>query len=627
MTIEPVDISTQLQSDFLTYSTAVFNRSLPDVVDGLKTAQRRVLLGLRDLNLYPTSPYSKVTRLEGHVLGAYHPQGGCAGTIINLGQHSAQRYPLTDVHGNVGGSIQTGEAVGQLVSDDGPAAARYLEVRATPLCKKVFLDEIREGVGEWRPNYDGTRTEPVRVVPVLPMLLLTGAQGITPGYSCSHLPFHLDDVINATVSFIKSPGMRDSTLLARFSHPPEPAQGGRIEKNTGVSDVILHGKGAVTAYGEWEVDDKIDWGKRSKRAGIVITRLAHGSSEAFTSRVRELFDSDKLPGLLDVADYSSRDGIRIVLVFKSTAERDAAISVLVRSTGLKHVHNVACVAVCVDGLPGTVSVRQTLTAWYTARVEYLVEVYSREGERVRGKLDKLHSLLTVLKDLDRFLGVVRKAKSKEDAVGKVVRGWGLSDELARGVIGVPVSSLIGTEIKAVEKDCEKLQSEADELERLSHPGADLDSHICAQIASLRGLGGPARSVWMTERVVETPAAQKRETGRKDAMKGEAIALGISTRAFNKWLKENLGTGDINAKWQEYVNIVGSKKSHRDDTSQPIPSRSRRRTPGGSKASVGKREKGVGGEKRRGSKRGESARNARAGHTGGNGRSGVPRDVR
>jgi DNA gyrase subunit A len=624
MTIEPVNISEQLKSDFLTYSTAVFNRSLPDVVDGLKTAQRRVLLGLRDLNLYPTSLYSKVTRLEGHVLGAYHPQGGCAGTIINLGQHSAQRYPLTDVHGNVGGSIQTGEAIGQLVSDDGPAAARYLEVRATPLCKTTYLDEIRPGVGGWRPNYDGTRTEPVRIVPILPMLLLTGAQGITPGYSCSHLPFHLDDVINATVSFIKSPGMRDSTLLARFSHPPEPAQGGRIEKNTGVSDVILHGKGAVTAYGEWEVDDGIAWGKRSKRAGIVITRLAHGSSESFTSRVRELFDSDKLPGLLDVADYSSRDGIRIVLVFKSMAERDAALPVLVRSTGLKHVHNVACVAVGVDGRPETVSVRQVLGEWYTARTKYLSEVYGeREGD-VRAKLARQQAVLGVLSGLDKFLTVVRKAKSKEDAVGKVVKGWGLSDELARYVISVPISSLIGTEIKAVEKDCEKLQSEADELERLSHPGADLDTHICAQIASLKGLGGPARSVWMTERVVETPVAGQ---SRKDVMRAEAQRLGISTRAFNKWLKGNLGTGDIDKKWKEYVNIVGSEKPHRDDTSQPVPSRSRRRTSGGSKASIGKRAKGVVGKERGSGKRGESSRTARAGHTGRNGSSGVPRAVR
>lgn len=616
MTIEPVSISAQLQSDFLTYSTAVFNRSLPDVVDGLKTAQRRVLLGLQDLNLYPTSQYSKVTRLEGHILGAYHPQGGCAGTIINLGQHSAQRYPLTDVHGNVGGSIQTGEAAGQLVSDDGPAAARYLEVRASPLCKKVFLDEIRPGLGAWRPNYDGTRAEPVRVVPVLPMLLLTGAQGITPGYSCAHIPFNFEDVINVTVSFIKSPGMRDSTLLARFSHPPEPAQGGRIEKNTGVSDVILHGKGAVTVYGEWATDDHISHGKRSKRPGIIISKLAHGSSESFTSRVRELYEQDRLPGLLDVADHSSRDGIRVVLVFKSVPERDTAVPVLVRCTGLKHVHNAACVAVGENGLPVTVNVKQILSAWYNCRVEYLSAVYAREACDVREKLARQQAVLMVLAELDKFLAVVRKAKNREDAVEKVGRGWKLSTELARYVISVPISSLIGTETEVVKRDCARLQSQVDELERLSHPGADLDTHICAQIASLRGLGGPARSVWMTEGVADTPAPV---VGRKEMMKAEAERLGISARAFNKWLRENLGTGDIDTKWREYVNIKSSGKTTSNGKIKPVPGRSRSRTPGSSKTATRKRAERVAGKERGGSKRGESASNARAGRTGRNGR--------
>ena len=104
----PVSITSELSADFLTYSTAIFNRALPDIVDGLKVAQRRVLLSLSDLRLWPDSPYCKVTRVEGHTLGSYHPQGGCAGTIINLGQESAQRYTLTDIHGNAGGSIQTG---------------------------------------------------------------------------------------------------------------------------------------------------------------------------------------------------------------------------------------------------------------------------------------------------------------------------------------------------------------------------------------------------------------------------------------------------------------------------------------------------------------------------------------
>jgi DNA gyrase subunit A len=610
MRTESVDISKQLKEDFLSYSTAIFNRSLPDVVDGLKTAQRRVLLGLQDLNLVPTSSYSKVTRLEGHALGTYHPQGGCAGTIINLGQHSAQRYPLTDIHGNVGGSIQTGDSAGQLVSDDGPAAARYLEVRATPLCKTAYLDEIRNGVGEWRPNYDGTRTEPVRIVPVLPMLLLTGAQGITPGYSCSHIPFYLDDVINATISLIKTPGIRDSTFLSRFSHPPEPPQGGRIEKNTGLQDVILQGKGSITAYGNWAVEDGIKWGKRSKRPGIVVTRLAYGSSESFTHRVRELFDGDKLPGLLDVADHSSRDGIRVVLVFKSAPERDYALGILIKSTGLRYTHNVACVAVGVDGKPVTTSAKDTIREWYKARVNYLTEVYTKETEVIKTKLGRLQALVAVLSDLDKFINIVRKAKSKEDAIAKVEKTWKLSNELSRYVISVPISNLIGTETKIVKEDCARLQSQVDELERLSHPGADLDAHICAQIASLRGLGAPARSVWMMDRVADTPSTTKSEPTRKDRMREEASQLGISTRTFNKWLRESLSEGgDVETKWQEFKKHgkINPLKSPQHDKTQPVSRKPRSSSARSSKTSVGKRTERSAGKERRGSNRSTSTK--------------------
>ena len=297
------------------------------------------------------------------------------------------------------------------------------------------------------------------------------------------------------------------------------------------------------------------------------------------------------------------------MFFKSVDERDGALPVLVRCTGLKHVHNVACVAVGVDGRPVTVSVRQVLTAWYTARTEYLSAVYGEEARGVRAKLARQQAVLSVLTGLDKFLAVVRKARSREDAIREVGKKWKLSDELARHVIGVPISSLIGTEIKIVEKDCARLQSQVDELERLSHPGANLDTYICAQIAPLRGLGGPARSVWVSDRVVETPAPNVGGTGRREVMKAEAERLGISTRAFNKWLRENLGAGDIDSKWREYVNIRGSEKTASDGKTQSVPGRSRSRTPGSGKTATRKRAERVVGEERRSSKRGKSASNA------------------
>jgi DNA gyrase subunit A len=610
MSITTVSIVDELKHDFLSYSTAIFNRSLPDIVDGLKVSQRRVLLALKDLDLTPSSSYCKVTRVEGHTLGTYHPQGNCSGTIINLGQQSAQRYTLTDLHGNAGGSIQTGEYAGQMVSDDSPAAARYLEVRSTLISQKLYIEQVIKGVGEWRDNYDGSNQEPVRIIPLLPTLLLTGTQGIASGYACSHISWPLSDVANATIAWIKSPKMRDRTLAGKFTHPPEPPQGGRIARDEGVTQALLTGKGAVTSYGQWAKDDSILWGKRSKRPGLIITRLAQGSSERFLDKVRELAEAEKLPGLVDASDHSSRDGIRIVLVFKTAENRDLSIPCLVKNTGLKHVHNVSCVAVGIDGKPVAVGVRQAIEHWYKARINYLCELHGKEMREWRVKELKLNAVITVLNDLDVFINVVKKSSTKEQAVEKVMKRWKLSKELAIYVISIPISSLIGAEIGSVREDLETAKSKAFDLERLSHPGGDLDVYICGQIASVRCLESPARSVWMTESILETPPAPR---GRKDAMKIEAEKAGISSKKFNKWLKENLGKGDLDSRWKEF--IESSKSPEKNVKNRAGTETETRRPPGGGKAPKRKRVQGAAGKKRSPLSGSEIAKNARIGGDG------------
>lgn len=548
---ESVSIVSELSSDFLAYSTAIFNRALPDVVDGLKVAQRRVLLSLHDLRLRPDSPYCKVTRVEGHTLGSYHPQGGCAGTIINLGQESAQRYTLTAIHGNAGGSIQTGKYIGQMVSDDSPAAPRYLEVRATQFAEQIYLNQIRPGIGGWRDNYDGTRSEPVRVVPALPALLLTGSVGIASGYACSHVPWNLRDVVNATTAWIRNPRVTDAALAGKFTNPPEPPAGGRVVRDDGVRAALLTGRGQITTYGEWHTDDRLAWGKRSTRPALVVTRLASGSSEKFLERVRDLADADKLPGLLDAADHSSRDGIRIVLVTKTVEDRDRLLGVLIHNgTGLKHVHSVNATAVGCDGKPCTVGVREAIRAWHEARVTYLAESHRAEADRLRTDLDRLSATLAVLTDLDKFLKTVRTAKDKPDAVAKVTRIWKLAPDLARHVVGIPISTLINTERQDIVQRHADLSDRISGLELLSHPGPELNDHICAEIASLRGLCGPARSVWMTDEVPSQKVVSRPSTDR-ERMAEEAKQLGIGTRTFNRWIKDNAGTGKLIERWAEY----------------------------------------------------------------------------
>lgn len=243
-----ISLTQEVSNSYLSYSLAIFNRSLPDCIDGLKLAQRRVILGLKDLGLRSEGSYKKVSRLEGHVLGSYHPQGGCANTAINMGQADAFRYLLTDIHGNVGGSIQNGHAVGQSLSEDPPAAARYLEVRGTSLVESMFISQINRNYGEWRDNYDGSTKELARIVPPLPALLINGSQGIASGYACYHVPYNITDVINATTEYIKNKSITPAALRAKFAGFPA---GGTCSQGPGAGR--CHGKGAGSSESLWKL--------------------------------------------------------------------------------------------------------------------------------------------------------------------------------------------------------------------------------------------------------------------------------------------------------------------------------------------------------------------------------------
>lgn len=556
----PVLLTNELTRDFLMYTTAIYNRALPDIIDGLKVAQRRAILGLSDLHLSSTGQYCKVSRLEGHVLGKYHPQGGCAGTIINLGQQSATRYALTDIHGNVGGSIQTGPAIGQVISEDAPAAPRYLEVRSTQLTERVFLSELNRELGKWKANYDDSTTEPVRIIPSLPSLLLTGAQGIASGYACYHLSYRLSDVISVTRAIIRNRKITDKQIIAKMVSPPELPQGGKVSRSSDMAGIILTGKGQVEVWGEWEVMDKFAWKKRSSRPALIITRLAHGSSERFLDRVRDLSDMGKLPGLIDVSDHSTRSGIRIVLVAKTVDEINTTIlPALIPTTGLKHTYNINCTAVGLDGTPRLVGIREVVEQWYEERVKYLVEKHTRSRDRLRAEREKLSGVVAILSDLDRFIKLVRKAKDSESAVVQIGRVWNLSRLVSSHLLSIPIRTLIKTEMEKVKLAEQELVNKIAELGKICSPGPDLDKFIISSMPTESSIGGfSPRCSWKTNREEQAPAIGSSPLSTKDQILAEGKTLGLSTRAVNSWIKENVGRGKILEKWEEHKKGLSAK---------------------------------------------------------------------
>ena len=542
--IIPVSLSTELQNSYLTYSVAIFNRALPSVVDGLKSAQRRIILGLKDLNLKPDGQYKKVSRLEGHVLGSYHPQGGCAGTAINMGQSVAFRYLLTDIHGNVGGSIQSGPSTGQSISEDSPAAARYLEVKSTALTQRMLVDEIDKHSCQWRDNYDGSTQEVIEIVPMLPSLLINGAQGIAAGYACHHISYNLGEVIKGVTEYIKNPRTTSKSLF-KFIKGPDLPNGARILDDDAVFQAFDKGSGSLKVYGTWEVK-KVSHGKRSTRDAIVITSLASRSSERFLERLKDGVESEKIVGVIDAQDHSSRDGIEIQVILRAGADPQEVIGQLLAFTNLYDTIGVNATAIS-GCLPTILGVKDIIAEWYEARCEALRNRYRAECDRLNDKIHILDGLLTILADIDEVVKLIRSSKTKETAAEKLKKRWKLTDAQVSAVLAMPLSRLVNAEKLELQSQKSDLEIRVALLMGIIGDQAQMNTHIIAQVESLKEFADKRRSRIVAKSEIGAEKAKvttKSGTRRvkmptaKDRIKEEGKTLGMKRTELAKFFAEN-----------------------------------------------------------------------------------------
>lgn len=559
--IHNISVAKELSSSYLLYSLAIFNRALPSAVDGLKTAQRRIILGLKDLGLRPTGQYKKVSRLEGHVLGSYHPQGGCSGTAINMGQANGFRYPLTDIHGNVGGSLQSGPSVGQSTSEDPPAAARYLEIRSAALTQRAFIDEIDKYSCSWRENYDGSTQEVSEIVPTIPMLLVNGAQGIASGYACHHVPYNLAEVVKATKAYIQNPEVSAKRLFSYFTGPDLP-NAARILNTEEIFKAFSTGQGNLKLYGTWQIT-QINYKKKSKRSAIIITSLASGSSEKFLDKVKDGLDAEKITGIADIADHSSRDGISIEVVLKASQDPNQVLSQLIAYTNLSDTLNVNSTALA-GGLPTLFGVKEIIAEWYKSRVGALKARYTHKVSEISAQIHLLRGLLVVLADIDKVINLIKGSASKPEAKEKLKKAYALDDLQAQAVLDMSLSKLVGTERAEIKQKVTELEAEKANLEGIINDPAKMNDHIKSQLDEMKPFYDKPRSVLITQadigvekpknNIVRTTSKVKLPTA-KDKIKSEAKTLGIRPIDLKKFLSTAVGTGDIKAKWEEY------KKKH------------------------------------------------------------------
>jgi DNA gyrase subunit A len=391
---EEMPILDELKNSYLNYAMSVIvARALPDVRDGLKPSQRRILVAMNDLNLGPRSAHRKCAKIVGDTSGNYHPHGDQAtyGTLVRMGQSWSMRYMLVDPQGNFGS-----------IDADPPAAMRYTEARLTAPATEMLADLDYDTV-DFVPNYDETRTEPVVLPSRFPNLLVNGSTGIAVGMATNLAPHNLGEVCDALLLVINDPKCGFKDIMKVLPGPDFPT-GGIICGRKGIVDAYTTGRGHLTVRARVETEES----KRGKDQ-IVITEIPYTVIKtSIVSKIAECVHNNTLPEVADVRDESDRHGLRIVVELKKDSDPDIALNKLFRYTPLQTTFAVANIAL-VNNRPETLTIRQLLDHF----IEHRKEVIRRRSrflmKKARNRAHILEGLILAVSDIDEIIEIIKKS--------------------------------------------------------------------------------------------------------------------------------------------------------------------------------------------------------------------------
>lgn len=473
--IEAIALHQEMQRSYLEYAMSVIvGRALPDVRDGLKPVQRRILFAMHELGLTPDRPYRKCARVVGDVLGKYHPHGDQAvyDALVRLVQTFSSRHPLLDGHGNFGS-----------VDDDPPAAMRYTETRLAPIAHEGMLDEIGSETVDFAPNFDGSQQEPTVLPAQLPFLLLNGCTGIAVGMATNIPPHNLGEVVDALIALIRQPDLDDDKLLQLVPGPDFPT-GGEVLIGSGVRETYLGGRGSIPMRGVAHLEEVQPGKGRHRRGAVVITELPYQLSKAgWIEKLAEQVNDGKITGIADIRDESDRDGMRVVVEVRRDAEAAKVLEDLQRRTALQSNFGAILLAL-VNGQPQQLSLRQLLNHFLEYRELTLLRRTRHALRRCEDRLEVVQGLIKALANLRQVIALITAAADAAAAKAALQVQLDLTERQAEAVLAMPLRRLTGLEQESLRKEAEEL---AAERTRLRHLLDDRDTLLNTMVSELKVL--------------------------------------------------------------------------------------------------------------------------------------------
>src|SRR5919199_868507 len=488
--IKPVRIEDEMERSYLDYAMSVIvSRALPDVRDGLKPSQRRILVAMHDLNLAPNRPHRKCAKIAGDTSGNYHPHGEAViyPTLVRMAQEFNMRYPLVDGQGNFG-SVET----------DPPAAMRYTEARLTPIALEMLADidmETVDGLG----NYDNPRQEPTVLPGRFPNLICNGSAGISVGMATSIPPHNLGEVVDALLHLIEHP---DATVeaLCRFIPGPDFPTGGIILGDEDVKKAYASGHGRVVVRARTTIEEP-----RSGRYQIVVTELPYQTNKAaLQERIADLVRDKKIDGISDMRDESDRQGMRLVIEVKRDARPQTLLKQLFKHTAMQTAISMNMLALTekevtqADGSvrkvpqPEVLTLKRLLTLFLGYRQEVLTRRTRFELEKARARAHILEGLKIALDHVDAIIRLIRAAPSADAAREQLIARYKLSDIQARAILDLQLRRLAALERQEIIDEYEKLLKQIAYLEDLLANPRKILYLVRDELVELRKKYGDAR---------------------------------------------------------------------------------------------------------------------------------------
>lgn len=436
------NVEDEMKESYLRYSLSVIiSRALPDVRDGLKPSQRRILYAMRALNLSPGGKHRKCAKICGDTSGDYHPhgEGVIYPTLVRMAQDWSMRYKLVDGQGNFGS-----------IDGDPPAAMRYTEARLTHASIQMMEDLDKDTV-DMVPNYDETRTEPVVLPSKFPNLLCNGSSGIAVGMATNIPPHNLKELVDATLLVIEDKDVTIDDIMKVMPGPDFPT-GGIICGYRGIKEAYHTGRGRVILRGVVAVEDH----PAGDRQRIVITELPYVVNKArLVERVAELVNDKEITGISDVRDESDKDGLRIVFELKRAEMPDVVINQLYKFTDLQVTFG--CNMLALDkGLPRTMNIKQFISAWVYHRIEVVRRRTRFELNKAEARAHILEGYLKAVAHLDDIVHIIRSSANKDEAKTVLIERFSFSDKQATAVLELRLYQLTGLEQDKISQEYQEL---------------------------------------------------------------------------------------------------------------------------------------------------------------------------